>query len=32
VEHISNEDDIQRAYLELLDGTVESTAGTVVGL
>ena len=30
VERISSEDDIQRAYLELLDGKVDPTAGTVV--
>jgi hypothetical protein len=32
VERISSEDDIQRAYLELLDGRVDPTAGTVVDL
>ncbi|HXM75446.1 MAG TPA: DUF2855 family protein [Thermoanaerobaculia bacterium] len=32
VERISREDDIQRAYLELLDGKVDPTAGTVVDL
>ena len=32
VERISSEDDIQRAYLELLDGKVDPTAGTVVDL
>jgi hypothetical protein len=32
VEHISSEGDIQRAYLELLDGKVDPTAGTVVEL
>jgi hypothetical protein len=32
VERISGEDDIQRAYLELLDGKVDPTAGTVVEL
>ena len=30
VERISSENDIQRAYLELLDGKVDPTAGTVV--
>jgi hypothetical protein len=30
VERISSEDDIQRAYLELLDGKVDPMAGTVV--
>ncbi len=30
VEHISSEDDIQRAYLQLLDGKVDPTSGTVV--
>jgi hypothetical protein len=32
VERISSEDDIQRAYLELLDGKVDPTAGNVVEL
>lgn len=32
VERISSEDDIQRAYLELLDGKVDPTAGTIVDL
>jgi hypothetical protein len=32
VERVSSEDDIQRAYLELLDGKVDPTAGTVVQL
>jgi hypothetical protein len=32
VERISSEDDIQRVYLELLDGKVDPTAGTVVDL
>ena len=32
VERISSEDDIQRAYLELLDGRVDPAAGTVVEL
>ncbi len=32
VERISSEDDIQRTYLELLDGKVDPTAGTVVEL
>jgi hypothetical protein len=32
VERISSENDIQRAYLELLDGKVDPTAGTVVDL
>jgi hypothetical protein len=32
VERISSEGDIQRAYLELLDGKVDPTAGTVVEL
>lgn len=32
VERISGEDEIQRAYLELLDGKVDPTAGTVVDL
>jgi hypothetical protein len=32
VERISSEDDIQRAYLELLDGKVDPAAGTVVDL
>jgi hypothetical protein len=32
VEHISSEDDIQRAYLQLLDGKVDPTSGTVVDL
>jgi hypothetical protein len=32
VERISTEDDIQKAYVELLDGTVDPTAGTVVEL
>ena len=32
VDRISSEDDIQRAYLELLDGKVDPTAGTVVDL
>ena len=30
VEHISSEDDIQRAYLELLDGKADPNTGTVV--
>jgi hypothetical protein len=30
VEHVSGEHDIQRAYLELLDGKVDPTAGTIV--
>jgi hypothetical protein len=30
VDSVSTEDDIQRAYLELLDGKVDPTAGTVV--
>ncbi|WP_205876942.1 DUF2855 family protein [Mycobacterium camsae] len=32
VERISTEDEIQRAYLELLDGKVDPTAGTLVDL
>lgn len=32
VERVSSDDDIQRAYLELLDGKVDPTAGTVVEL
>ena len=32
VERISSENDIQRAYLELLDGKVDPAAGTVVAL
>jgi hypothetical protein len=32
VERISSDDDIQRAYLELLDGKVDPAAGTVVDL
>ena len=32
VDRISTDDDIQRAYLELLDGKVDPTAGTVVDL
>jgi hypothetical protein len=32
VERISSEDDIQRAYLELLDGKVDPAAGTVVNV
>lgn len=32
VEHISGQDEIQRAYLELLDGKVDPTAGTIVDL
>jgi hypothetical protein len=32
VERISSEDDIQRAYLELLDGKVDPAAGTIVDL
>ncbi len=32
VERISSEDDVQRAYLELLDGKVDPAAGTVVHL
>lgn len=32
VERISSEDDIQRAYLELLDGKVNPAAGTIVDL
>ncbi|MCW2554388.1 MAG: hypothetical protein JWR78_4169, partial [Mycobacterium sp.] len=32
VDSVSTEDDIQRAYLELLDGKVDPTAGTVVNL
>ncbi|MDT7766589.1 MAG: hypothetical protein QOC63_6009 [Mycobacterium sp.] len=32
VEHISSEDDIQQAYLQLLDGKVDPTSGTVVDL
>lgn len=32
VERVSGEDDIQRAYLELLDGKVDPTAGTIVDL
>jgi hypothetical protein len=32
VERISSEDDIQRAYLELLDGKIDPMAGTVVDL
>jgi hypothetical protein len=31
-EHVSSQDDIQRAYLELLDGKLDPTAGTVVDL
>ena len=32
VEHISSEDDIQRVYLELLDGKVDPAAGSIVEL
>ncbi|OBK18112.1 DUF2855 family protein [Mycobacterium asiaticum] len=32
VERISSQDEIQRAYLELLDGKVDPTAGTIVEL
>jgi len=32
VERISSEDDIQRAYLELLDGKVDPTVGTIADL
>src|SRR3984957_2814005 len=32
VEHISSEDNIQRAYLQLLDGKVDPTSGTIVDL
>jgi hypothetical protein len=32
VERISTEDDIQRVYLELLDGKLDPTAGTIVDL
>lgn len=32
VESVSTEDEIQRAYLELLDGKIDPTAGTVVNL
>jgi Protein of unknown function (DUF2855) len=32
VERISSGDDIQRAYLELLDGKVDPAAGTIVDL
>ena len=32
VERISSEDEIQRAYLELLDGKVDPTVGTIVNL
>jgi hypothetical protein len=32
VEHVSSEDDIQQAYLDLLDGRVDPAAGTVVEL
>jgi hypothetical protein len=32
IERISTEDDIQRAYLELLDGRVDPASGTVVNL
>jgi hypothetical protein len=32
VERVSSDNDIQRAYLELLDGKVDPTAGTVVEL
>ena len=32
VDRISSEDDIQRAYLELLDGKVDPSAGTIVDL
>jgi hypothetical protein len=32
VERVSSDDDIQRAYLELLDGKVDPSAGTVVEL
>jgi uncharacterized protein DUF2855 len=32
VHHISSEDEIQKAYLELLDGKVDPAAGTVVEL
>lgn len=32
VERISGEDDISRAYLELLDGKVDPTAGTIVSV
>jgi Protein of unknown function (DUF2855) len=32
VERISSEDDIQRVYLELLDGKVDPAAGTIVDL
>jgi hypothetical protein len=32
VEHISTEDDIRRAYLDLLDGRVDPAAGAVVTL
>ncbi|MDT5067054.1 MAG: hypothetical protein QOK02_3209 [Mycobacterium sp.] len=32
VERISAQDDIQRAYLELLDGKLDPTAGTIVDL
>jgi hypothetical protein len=32
VESVSTEDEIQRAYLELLDGKIDPTAGTIVNL
>jgi len=32
VEQVSGEHDIQRAYLELLDGKVDPTAGTIVSV
>jgi hypothetical protein len=32
VERISSEDDIQRVYLELLDGKIDPAAGTIVDL
>jgi hypothetical protein len=32
VERISTQDDIQRVYLELLDGKIDPTAGTIVDL
>ena len=32
VPRTASQDDIQRAYLELLDGKVDPTAGTVVDL
>jgi hypothetical protein len=32
VERISSEDEIRRAYLDLLDGNIDPTSGVVVGL